>query len=632
MRRARERLSTAWRLLRRHARNAGGSPTRVAHLAKRLVQVGVTGEAWRILRRHELHGDLYADYESWTRAHDRLADEARAPAKQLAARDDAPLISVLMPVHDPDARWLRRAIESLQAQYYSRWQLCAIDDASTNKDVRSILDEYAGNDRRVSMRRLDANAGISVATNEALAMAHGTHIAFLDHDDELAPDALFLIARAFVEHSELRFVYTDEDRLDIDGRRYWPVFKPAWNPDLLLANNYITHLMAVDAQLARDLGGMRSAHDGAQDWDFALRATEQLPPAAIGHLPRVLYHWRSTPGSTAIDIANKGYAFDTQQRTVESALVRRGRGETVSRERHCWRVHPLALAKDVRVSIVIPSRDRMSMLKRCVDDLRRTTASIGPEIVIVDNGSTETDAVEYLAALVREPKVRIIRDPEPFNYPRLVNAGVNAANGDVVVLLNNDTHSFAPGWLEELCGEASRDGVGAVGALLLYADGSIQHAGMVLGVNETAEHVFRGFPADWSGINGRAQSIQDFSALTAACLAVRRELYLSMNGMDETYALSCNDVDFCLRLRERGCRVVFTPFASLVHEESATRGYGHSPEQQAILGAELKRLREDWKAWFDDDPAYNPNLARTGRAFALGTPVDIPECRPRIAR
>ena len=627
-------LSTAWRLLRRHARNAGLSPARLFSLAARIARLAQSGELFRILHRHEIHRDLYPGYEAWAKRDDQLASSAAAMAAQLADMQDAPRISVLLPIYNPDVRWLRRAIESVRLQQYSRWELCAVDDASTDPAIWPLLEDYARRDTRIVIRRSPANAGISAATNAALAMAGGSHVVFLDHDDEISPDALGLVARAFKENTGLRFLYSDEDRIDIDGRRYWPVFKPAWNPDLLLANNYVTHLMCVDTVLARELGGMRSEFDGAQDWDFALRATEHLPCEAIGHLPRILYHWRSTPGSTAIDIASKSYAHDAQRSTVEAALVRRARGETLSRARHCWRVHPSAPRERARVSVVVPSRDRKTMLERCLIEACATVDAdrLSVEWVIVNNGSVESDAVAFLQNLATKPDTRVIEYPGPFNFARVVNAGVRAATGDIVVLLNNDTHGFAPGWLEELAGQAMRNEVGAVGALLLYRDGSIQHAGIIVGVNDTAEHIFRGFPADWSGINGRAQSIQDFSAVTGACLAVRRELFLQLNGLDERFALSCNDIDFCLRARALGYRVVFTPFAVLMHDESVTRGYGHDPEQQRRMAAELELLRERWRAWFEDDPAYNPNLARHGQPFAIGEPVAPLSCRPRVTR
>ena len=432
----------------------------------------------------------------------------------------------------------------------------------------------------------------------------------------------------------LRFIYSDEDRLDADGQRIWPVFKPAWNPDLLLANNYITHLMATEAQLARDVGGMRSELDGAQDWDFALRVTEKLASESIGHLPRVLYHWRSTRYSTAVDIGNKSYAYPAQRRTLEEAIARRARGETLLRADQCWRLKPSLGDAVVRVSIIVPTRNRGPLLHRCIQSVisRNYGPHIALELVIVDNGTVDSDAMEIIENLKLRPDVVVVKQPGPFNFSRLANAGVAAATGTVVVLLNNDTYAMHDDWLEEIVGHALRPAIGAVGAMLLYDDGTIQHAGIVLGVNGIADHFFRGYPGNWSGVNGRVQSIQNLSAVTGACMAIRRELYIDIGGMDETLAISLNDVDLCIRLRSKGFRIVWTPFAVLGHQESMSRGYIHAEVDRAIYATEANHFRLRWEPWLGDDPAYNPNLARAGHAFALGTPVAAIGCRARTTR
>jgi glycosyltransferase involved in cell wall biosynthesis len=628
------KVEVAWKLLFRHARNAGASPTRLLRLVARMARILVNGELPTIIRRHQLQGDLYRDYPQWAIKHDALAAGGMDVVHRLAALSDAPLISVLMPVRDPEARWLRRAIGSVRSQQYPNWQLCVVDDASEHDQIRDLLQVESRGDARIRINRLGSNVGIAAATNAALAMATGSHVAFLDHDDELSPDALGIVANAFVDNPRLRFVYTDEDRLDADGQRIWPVFKPAWNPDFLLANNYITHLMVTDARMARDVGGMRSELDGAQDWDFALRVTEQLASEAIGHIPRVLYHWRSTRFSTAVDIGNKGYAYPAQRRTLEEAIVRRARGETLLRTDQCWRVKPSPGDAVVRVSIIVPTRNRGPLLRRCIQSVieRNYGPRIALELVIVDNGTIDGDAIGIIENLKLRSDVVVINKPGLFNFSRLVNAGVAAATGDVVVLLNNDTYAMHDDWLEEIVGHAMRPEVGAVGAMLLYDDGTIQHAGIVLGVNGIAEHFFRGYPGNWSGVNGRVQSIQDLSAVTGACIGIRRDLYIAMGGMDEALGTSLNDIDFCVRLRSRGYRVVWTPFAILGHQESMSRGYSHAEEDRAVHAAEADRFRWRWDGWLIDDPAYNPNLARAGHAFALGTPVPARDCRARTTR
>jgi len=374
--------------------------------------------------------------------------------------------------------------------------------------------------------------------------------------------------------------------------------------------------------------------DGAQDWDFALRVTERLASESIGHLPRILYHWRSTRYSTAVDIGNKSYAYPAQRRTLEEAIARRAVGETLLRADQCWRVKPSLGDAVVRVSIIVPTRNRGPLLHRCIQSVvsRNYGPRIALELVIVDNGTVDRDAIDIIENLKLRPHVIVIKEPGPFNFSRLANAGVAAATGRVVVLLNNDTYAMHDDWLEEIVSHAIQPPIGAVGAMLLYDDGTIQHAGIVLGVNGLAEHFFRGYPGNWSGVNGRAQSIQDLSAVTGACMAIRRDLYIEIGGMDEALAISLNDVDFCIRLRSKGFRVVWTPFAVLGHQESMSRGYTHAEVDRAVYATEANRFRSRWDTWLDDDPAYNPNLARAGHAFALGTPVPAIGCRARTAR
>ena len=393
------KLSAALRLLRRHLANTRGHPRDLARLARRSFAL-LHGGGWReIVERQEIVAELYAEYPQWLAR--GVAGDAAAiarAARELAASDDAPKISVLMPTRNARVSWLSAAIASVEAQHYGHWQLCIVDDGSPDRAGLELAQARAAADPRIVVQALPAAGGISAATNAAMAMADGAVLSFLDHDDLLAPEALLLVARAFAQNRELAVLYSDEDKIDGNGEHYWPSFKPAWNPDLLLANNYITHLVAVRADLARQVGGMRAEYDGAQDWDFVLRATEAVPSSAIGHLPRILYHWRAVPGSTAAQAANKPYAADAQRRALEAAMQRRGIAGSLQRDAHGWRIR-----RDVPgtplVSIVIPVRDRAELLERCLRGVAARAPGIDVEIVVVDNGSTQTDALELLARL-----------------------------------------------------------------------------------------------------------------------------------------------------------------------------------------------------------------------------------------
>lgn len=610
-------LSSALRLLRRHLVNTQGSPAGLRRLFGRVLALARSGQWREIVARHDTVDALYADYARWAAAGEAREGPALAAIAAQSGDTASPLVSVLMPTRNPAIPWFAAAIASVEAQHYPKWQLCIVDDGSTDPAGPRLAAEKAARDPRIRVRTLPRSAGIAAATNAAIEMADGSLLAFLDHDDELAADALLLAVRAFVSRPGLRLLYTDEDKIDGAGIRYWPAFKPAWNPDLLLSTNYMTHLIVADARLARAIGGLREGMDGAQDWDFALRATEALRSDEIGHLPRVLYHWRAAPGSTAAAADNKPYAAEAQCRVVEDAVRRRGIAADVLAHHDVWRVrrHPLSLPK---ASIVIPLRNRADLLRECLDGLAANTDYPAYEIVVVDNDSDEPEVLRLLETLDGQTDRQVVRARGAFNFASLANAGVSAARGDVTVLLNNDIVPLDRDWLVELVAHALRPEVGAVGAMLLYPDGTLQHVGIVLGVNGIGDHFYRGLPGEWSGINGRVRSAQDLSAVTAACMAIRTALYREVGGMDPVFAVSSNDTDLCLRLRARGYRIVWTPHARLTHRESASRGYDHASAQLSLRERESALFRSRWPAWIADDPAYNPNLARHGRAFGLG--------------
>ncbi len=547
--------------------------------------------------------DAYAVWCEQNRLTARGLGSMREDAERLPYR---PLVSVVTPVYDVPAEWLRASVDSVRAQVYTNWELCLVDDGSTAPHVATELARYASLDPRIRVASLPRNGGIVAASSTGLAMSRGEFVAFLDHDDELAPDALFEVVKRLNADPQLDLIYTDEDRIDPNGRRVEPFFKPDWCPDLLLSMNYICHLGVYRRSLADRVGGFRPGYDGSQDWDLVLRFTEATE--RIAHGPKVLYHWRKAPTSTAAAGEAKPYAFIAGQRALESALERRGRAgrvEMITLGR--YRVE-YALDRSALVSILIPTRDRADLLRRCLDSIRTRSTYRNVEILVLDNGSSERDAVRLLASL--KPPHRVISEPRPFNWSAINNLGARHARGEYLLLLNNDTEVIEPSWIESMLRHAQRPEVGVVGAKLLYPDDRVQHAGVVVGIGGTAGHAFHGLPRDDPGYIGMAAVARNYTAVTGACMMVRRAVFEAAGGLDESYRIAYGDIDFCLRLVRQRLRAVYTPDALLYHRECATRGKLNPPEDG-------RRFRAQWAEFIARDPLYNPNLSRTAEDFSL---------------
>ncbi len=604
------------------------SPARMLDAAKK---------GLRLLRRDGLRGlwrrvvfvdPVGRDYEKWIRAYDTLADTDRDAIRAHILRlRERPLLSVVLTVYNTPERWLRLAIASVRAQLYENWELCIADDASPAPHVRPILAAAAADDPRIRVVYREKNGGIAAASNSALALATGSHVGLLDHDDELSEHALYVVAAALDGDPALDILYSDEDKLDENGRRCLPYFKPDWNPDLLLSQHYFTHFAVYRRALLDRIGGFRTGFDGSQDFDLVLRAVERTAPERIRHLPFLLYHWRMIPGSTARVVGNKSYAVDASRRAIEDALRRRGTQA---------RVGPGLLPDFLRVtypvpdpeplvSILIPTRDGVPLLKTCVDSLFAKTAYRNYELLILDNGSVEPATHAYLEALHADARVRVIPYSRPFNFSAINNFGAKAARGELLCLLNNDVEAISPDWLTEMVGHGLRPEIGAVGARLLYPDHSLQHAGIVLGIGGHAGHFCKHVPATAPTMGLRTFVTQNMSAVTGACLLLRKAVFDQVQGFDEALAVVFNDVDLCLRIRACGYRIVWTPYATLFHHESATRGTGHTPEQAAQFEREWGLLRQHWGDALREDPAYNPNLTLEREDGGLAFP-------PRIAR
>lgn len=604
-------LGKAWLALRTAGDFLLGGPRRIGN------RLYVEYEDRRELTQH-------ADYSSWLELYDdRLPETLEAAREAAAAIAPRPRVSVVVPVYNTAEKWLRRCIDSVREQTYDGWEMCIANDASTEPHVRAVLDEYAAIDPRIRVVHRERNGHIAEASNSALALATGDYVALLDHDDELHPFALAESVRAFQRNPGWRMLFTDEDKIDEAGKRSDPYFKSDWNPDLFLVQNCVCHLGVYAREVLEQVGGFRAGFDGAQDWDLMLRVSAVLSADQIGHLPKPLYHWRTIEGSTALAPGEKGYAHFAAIRAISDHLEVAGNGakvEEISGYSGYYRVRwPLPDPAPL-VSILVPTRDKVGLVRACVESVTAKTDYPRYEIVILDNGSVEPATLRYFRDVVADPRVRVERYDAPFNYSALNNFGASRARGEVLVLLNNDITVISHDWLREMVSHAIRPDVGAVGAMLYYPDDRIQHAGVILGIGGVAGHCYVGNWRGYSGDKHRAQLTQSLSAVTAACLAVRRSVFDAVGGLDEGIVVAFNDIDFCLRVREAGYRNVWTPYAELYHHESATRGYEDSPEKIARFKREESFMKARWGAMLRDDPYYNVNLSLETAPFSLGFP------------
>ena len=586
---------------------------------------------WETFFIHPVRGAIFrepsdgdaGDYARWIRCYDQLQrEDVKRVREQIAQFHYSPLISVLLPVYNSNLKWLRRAILSVQKQLYPRWELCIVDDASTDRKIWPFLQRCARQDRRIKLTRRTENGHISAASNDALRLATGDFVALLDHDDELAPTALYFVALALNENRELQLLYSDEDKLDAQSRRSDPYFKSDWNPELLLAQNFVSHLGVYRTDLVRRVGGFRIGFEGSQDYDLTLRCIEQIRPEQIEHLPRVLYHWRMADESTASYATAKPYAQEAARRAVQEHLDRTGIAAAVMPQHYgvYLRTKYALPAERPIVSIVIPTRDRASCLQKCLDGIFEKTDYRKYEVIVLDNESHEAETLEFLAALEKRERVRVERIEGAFNYSRLNNRGVELSRGSFIALLNNDVEVINDGWLSEMVSRALRPEVGMVGARLWYPNRTIQHGGVILGAGGVAGHAHVGLRHE-HGYFARAHLAQNLSAVTAACAVVRREVYLQLGGFDEVnLPVTFNDVDFCLRLREAGYWIVWTPHAELVHHESASRGFDDSTPKQVRFLAEIDYMKAKWGDKLLRDPFYNPNLSLGEDLYTLAFP------------
>jgi O-antigen biosynthesis protein len=559
-------------------------------------------------------------YELWVQEN-RLTDADR---KRMLEHIDAlsyrPTFSLIVPVYNTDERWLRRCLDSVLAQLYPDWELCIADDASTEPTVRRLLEEYKSRDARIHVVFRLENGHISASSNSALEIATGEFIALLDHDDELPEQALYENAVLLNEHKDADMIYSDEDKLNEDGQRHSPFFKPDWSPDTFLSHMYTCHLGVYRTELVRTIGGFRVGYEGSQDYDLVLRLTEKTE--RIYHISKILYHWRAIHGSTALTYNSKNYAYKAGLKAIREALDRRQEGGRVEHVVHYpgqYLVHYPVVGRPL-VSIVIPTKDHPQALNQCLNSIFSKTSYNPFEVIIVDNGSVEDETLNLLTSWKNKEhgRLKVIRLDIPFNYSRLINEGVRQAAGALVVLLNDDAEVISEGWLEEMAGQAQRQSIGAVGAFLFYPDRTLQHAGLILGIVGPANHVHRFAREDSPGYFGRLLIVANYAAVTGACLMVKKQLFIEAGGLDEDLAVAYNDVDFCLRLLKMGYRNVVLPQVRLFHHESRSRGSDRTGENRVRLGHEAGIMKKRWAAMIQNDPYYNPNLTRDREDFTLG--------------
>ncbi|WP_250125049.1 glycosyltransferase family 2 protein [Chroococcidiopsis sp. CCMEE 29] len=558
-------------------------------------------------------------YSKWLSKNFPREADLEKMAQTVAIFGYKPALSVIMPVFNPPEHFLREAIESVLNQVYPYWELCIADDASTQPDVRSVLEEYISKDARVKVVFRTENGHISRASNSALELATGEFVTLLDHDDLLTPDALYEVALLLNRHPDADMIYSDEDKVDEHDQFREPFFKPDWCPDSFLSRNYTCHLGTYRRSLVAAIGGFRAGYEGSQDYDLVLRLTEKTEK--IFHIPKILYHWRIHSQSAANDVQAKPYAYIAAEKALSDALCRRGENGRVSGVPEILGHYNIRYKIEYYqlVSIIIPTKDLGETLDQCLESI--FTKSIYPnyEVVVIDNGSTE----EYTAQVInkwntKEPnRFKCYQFDVPFNFSKINNYAVSQTKGEYLLFLNNDIEVISSDWIDAMVEQAQRSSIGAVGALLLYPDDTIQHAGIVLGIGGVASHSHKHLPSKLAGYAGQVISINNYSAITAACLMCRREVYDRVQGFEEELAVAYNDVDFCLKLVQQGYRNIYLPHVVLYHHESKSRGSEDTPEKQARLAKEAEYMQKKWNKILKNDSCYNPHLTKKGDDYSI---------------
>lgn len=576
----------------------------------------------------------YGVKEFWVRLHERFEPE-EVPygpwyEQYIPTREElekqrkkkwnyGPKISIIVPAYKTPEAFLRQLMDSLLAQTYANWELCIANASPEDASMEYVLKEYAKKDSRILWKKLEENKGIAENTNEAFAMATGEFAGLLDHDDLLAPNALYEVAKALETEPDIDVLYTDEDKVRGDEvlEHFQPHLKPDFNIDLLRSNNYICHFFVVRKSLLEKTGGFRREYDGAQDYDFIFRCTQAA--GKIHHIPEILYHWRTHQSSTADNPESKLYAFEAGKRAIEENLRQNGLiGEVSHTKDYGFYRVKYPVQGEPLVSIIIPNKDAKEDLEKCIQSILEKSSYTNYEILIVENNSTGEEIFSYYKELSENSRIRLLRWKREFNYSAINNYGAKKAKGDYLLFLNNDTEVISPDWIEEMLGFCQRPDTGIVGARLYFGNNTVQHAGTVIGIGGIAGHMFTDMPRERSGYMHKAAIIQDLSAVTAACMMVKRQVFDEVQGFEEQLSVAFNDVDFCLRVREKQYLVVYDPYVELYHYESKSRGAEDSKEKVRRFQSEIEFMRCRWETLLKKgDPYYNKNLSLVKWNYSL---------------
>ena len=530
---------------------------------------------------------------------------------------ETPVFSIVVPAYRTPVLFLEQMIESVRSQTYPFWELCIANASPEDEQMAEVLQRYVQMDQRIHVKNLDKNLGIAENTNEAFSMASGTFVGLLDHDDLLAPQALYRMMER-LEEKEIDVFYTDEDKVTTDlAEHFQPHFKPDFNLDLLRSNNYITHFFVARTELVRNVGGFRREYDGAQDYDFIFRCVEQA--GEICHIPEILYHWRTHKESTSDNPVSKMYAFEAGKRAIEGNLERCGVQAVVSHTKDLgfYQVEYPVQGSPL-VSVLIPNKDQKESLKKCLDSVFEKTTYSNYEIIIIENNSTESETFAYYRELQKRSNVKVITWKEGFNYSAINNFGEKEASGDYLLFLNNDVEVINPRWMEEMLGNCQRPEVGITGAKLYYPDDTIQHAGTIIGIGGIAGHAFLNMPRSRTGYLHKASIQMNLSAVTAACMMMKRSVFEQIGGFEEKLTVAFNDVDLCLRTVQAGYLVVYNPKVELYHYESKSRGSEDNEEKVRRFQREIEFMRSRWITILKEgDPNYNKNLTLSKWNYSL---------------
>lgn len=592
----------------------------VFRLGKVIVNEGRRGFIHELLiRNYQKGGSADLKFNSWIFKNEPDKSQLRAMRLELNSFSYQPKVSIITPVYNPNEYDLTECLKSVLLQTYPNWELCLVDGGVGKPYVKEVIKRFAKKDHRIKYVFLPENKGIAGNSNEALKLATGEYVAFLDHDDTLAPFALYEVVKLLNRDATIDFIYSDEDKESLeDKKRYEPFFKPDWSPDTLLSYNYACHFAVARKRIVDAIGGFREGFDEAQYHDLILRIIEKTD--MIYHIPKILYHWKAASSVSAASRPDaKLYAFAAGKKAIKEYLNKKGLEADVLAGLFTgsYRVK-YRITQPQKVSIIIPTKDKVHLLKKCVSSILDRTDYKEYEILIVDNQSKEQETYNYYSSIIGEPRIRILKYDKPFNYSAINNFAVQSTDAEFLLFLNNDIEVISQEWLSAMLEFAQREDVGAVGAKLYYPDDTIQHAGVILGLYGIADHAHRYFPRSSVGVNGRINVIQNLSAVTGGCMLMRRNVFEEVGGFNETMTVAYNDIDLCLKVREKGYLIVYTPYAELYHYESASRGKEDTPEKLTRANQEYDFMKTKWKHILEaGDPYYNPNLTLKNTDFSI---------------